>query len=77
MKASNGRDSTHSEYLEHLRRTGGLAHARRMRDELGWRWEPAVVVWTLRHSAVAWVATACAGVLTIVGLLANLKALLG
>lgn len=77
MKASNGRDATPAQYLEHLRLRRGIDHARQMRDQLGWRWKPSAMLWTARHSSVAWLVGTCSAVAAIVGFLSNLKALIG
>lgn len=50
MKASNGRAANPAQYLERLRQRTGIQHSRRVRDELGWRWKPSAMLWTLRRS---------------------------
>ena len=46
MKASNGRNSTHVERLEHVRKNKGIKAARKLRDDLSWQWNPPVLLWT-------------------------------
>lgn len=77
MKASNGRDATPAQYLEHLLQSVSIRHARRMRDELGWRWRPSAVIWTLRHHWVSWVVGAYTITACVIDLAANLKVLAG
>lgn len=73
MKASNRRDATRRQYLEYLRKHKGIAHARSIRDELGWRWSPSVLLWTIQHNWFAWVVTACSFIVGIAGFATNLK----
>lgn len=77
MKASNSTDATPAQYLEYLRRRKGIEHARRMRDELGWRWRPSAMLWTIRHHWFSWVAGACTFIAAAVGFAADLKGLFG
>lgn len=77
MKASNSKNATPAQYLEYLKRRSGVEHARRMRDDLGWRWKPSAMFWTIRHHWLAWVAAALSLILTGVGFAADLRALLG
>lgn len=77
MKASNSRDATPAQYLEHLRQRKGIEHARRMRDELSWRWKPSAMLWTIRHSWWAWVVCACTLIAGIVAFAADVKGLFG
>lgn len=73
MKASNGRDATQRQQLEYFRKHKGIEHARRMRDELGWRWRPSVLLWTIQHNWVAWVVTVCSSVVALTNFATNLK----
>lgn len=77
MKASNGRDAKPIQYLEHLCQRKGIEHARRMRDELGWRWKPSAMLWTVRHSWWASAVVACTCISGVVAFAANLKGLFG
>lgn len=77
MKASNGRDATPAQYLEHLRQRKGMEHARRMRNELGWRWKPSAMLWAIRHSWWVWVASVCTFIAGVVAFGADLKGLFG
>jgi hypothetical protein len=47
MQASNSRNATNAQYLEYLKKTKGVEHARRKRDELGWRWTRSGLWWTI------------------------------
>lgn len=49
MKTTS-REATNAQHLEYLRKRSGIEHARYVRDRMGWRWAPGVVMWTLRHS---------------------------
>lgn len=73
MKASNGRDATPSQYLEHLRQKNGIEHARRIRDELGWRWRASAIRWTIRHHWLSW----CLFITAVIAVAADLKSLFG
>lgn len=77
MKASNGRDATSAQYFEHLHQRKGIEHARRMRDELNWRWKPSAMLWTIRHSWLAWVVGACTFVSSVVAFAADVRGLFG
>ena len=73
MKASNSRDATPAQYLEHLRLKRGIDHARQIRDELGWRWKPSAMIWTIRHNWLTWILATCSAVAAIVAFLSDLK----
>jgi len=60
MKPSNGRNATPVEFLEYHRRRSGLAHAKRLRGQLGLTWRPSVMVWTAIFSWPTWAAMAAA-----------------
>lgn len=77
MKASNGRDATPAQYLEHLRLRQGIVHARHMRDALGWQWKPSALLWTIRHSLWVWLVGACTFITGVVAFAADLKAMFG
>lgn len=77
MKASNGRDATPAQFLEYLRKRSGIEHARHKRDELGWRWKPSAMFWTLRHHWFLWVSAAGAVTTTAVAFAADIKSLFG
>lgn len=75
MKASNSRDATPGQFLEHLRQQCGIEHARRIRDKMGWRLKPSAIVWTLRYSWVAWAAAAGAVLAWLADIAVALKGL--
>lgn len=77
MKASNGKDATPAQYLDHLHQRKGIEHARHMRDELNWRWKPAAMLWTIRHSWRAWVVGACTFISGVAAFAADVKGLFG
>lgn len=77
MKASNSRDATPAEYLEYLRLRSGLEHARFMRDKLGWGWNPSAMLWTVRHSALAWAVAAGSALAGVASFATNLNWLVG
>ena len=77
MKASNSRNATPAEYLEHLRQRNGIEHARRIRDKLGWRWRLSAMLWTVRHHWLSWVAGAFTVLTGAVSFAANLTSLFG
>lgn len=54
MKASNGRNATRAQRLEHVRQRKGMERARQVCDELGWHWKPGVIAWRIRHTWTAW-----------------------
>jgi hypothetical protein len=75
IKPSNRKDATPAQYLEHLRMLRGLDHARQIRDELGWRYKPPVMVWTLRHSGLAVAVSTVSVCALVVGLIADVMSL--
>lgn len=77
MKASNGWTATPAQYLEHLRQRKGIEYARRMRDELGWRWKLSGMLWTIRYKWWAWVVGTCTIIAGAVAFAADVKGLFG
>lgn len=71
MKASNSKNATPAQFLEYLRESKGIEHARHMRDTLGWRWKPSAIYWTLRRYWMAWVVAAGSFVVWLTGILSN------
>jgi hypothetical protein len=76
VKASNARDATPTQHLEYFRLKSGIEHARRIRDELEWRWKLGVILWTLRHSVRPWFVSACTVATAIVASLKDFRDIL-
>ena len=67
MKASNNKDATPAQYSNTCARAKALS----MRDELGWRWKPSAIYWTLRRHWMAWAVVAGSFVAWLTGILSN------
>lgn len=77
MKASNSRNATPAEYLQYLRQRKSIEYAKIKRDELGWRWRPSAMLWTIRHYWCSWAVSACVFIAGAVTFTADLKGLFG
>ena len=62
MQASKSKNATKAERLEQIKDAKGIEHARKMRDEHGWRWTRSGLWWTICNHWVPWAAALFAAI---------------